>query len=180
MFRFRVYINIKGYPIILSWPLSRKVYLPFPDNYAAVDKQLTKPCKISIYMKGIYVYILKRVYKIVAKGEFSNKEQFLLLSQCFLKVVRCMALDSICMWERLYTHIWAVPRENQHCGLRKVSIRISLSMPRRLTLTDTFRLMWIFCFRNHYSIYLFPPETECIGLDKPAQADLVRYIRQSP
>ena len=27
-------------------------------------------------------------------------------------------------------------------------------MPRRLTRIDTFRLLWIFCFRNHYSIPL--------------------------
>ena len=48
--------------------------------------------------------------------------------------------------------------------LRKVSIRISLSMPRRLTRTDIFRLLWIFCFRNHYYIPLFPG-TECVGPD---------------
>ena len=30
------------------------------------------------------------------------------------------------------------------------------SMPRRLTRADTFRLLWIFCFRNHYSILLSP------------------------
>ena len=40
--------------------------------------------------------------------------------------------------------------------LRKVSTRISLSMPRRLTRIDTFRLQWIFCFRNHYSIHISP------------------------
>ena len=45
--------------------------------------------------------------------------------------------------------------------LRKVTTRISLSMPRRLTRTSTFRLLWIFNFRNHYS-------------------DLGRYITQSP
>ena len=38
--------------------------------------------------------------------------------------------------------------------LYKVSTRISLSMLRRLTRTDTFRLLWIFCFRNHYSVPL--------------------------
>ena len=40
--------------------------------------------------------------------------------------------------------------------LRKVSTRISLSMPQRLNRTDTFRLLWIFCFRNHYSLPLSP------------------------
>ena len=40
---------------------------------------------------------------------------------------------------------------------RKASTRISLSMPRRLTRTDKFRLLWTFCLRNHYSV---PPETE--------------------
>ena len=40
--------------------------------------------------------------------------------------------------------------------LHEVSTRISRSMPRRLTRTYTFRLLWIFCFRNHYSIPLSP------------------------
>ena len=38
--------------------------------------------------------------------------------------------------------------------LRNVSTRISLSIPRRLTRIDTFCLLWIFCFRNHYSLPL--------------------------
>ena len=38
--------------------------------------------------------------------------------------------------------------------LRKVSTRISLSIPHRLTRIDTFCLLWIFRFRNHYSIPL--------------------------
>ena len=36
--------------------------------------------------------------------------------------------------------------------LRKVSTRISISMPLTLTRTDLFRLLRIFCFRNLYSI----------------------------
>ena len=40
--------------------------------------------------------------------------------------------------------------------LRKVSNQISLSMPRRLTRTDTFRLLWFFCFRNNYSYTYIP------------------------
>ena len=43
----------------------------------------------------------------------------------------------------------------------------------------TFRLLWIFCFINHYSIPL-SPAMECVGPDKPAQADLGRCITQSP
>ena len=60
-------------------------------------------------------------------------------------------------------HIWSVPRENQHCRLRKVSTRM-VSMLRRLTRTDTFHLLWTLCFRNHYSI----TETECVGPEYPA------------
>ena len=45
--------------------------------------------------------------------------------------------------------------------LRKVSTRISLNMPRRLTRADTFCLLWIFCFRNHYSIPLSPRNGMC-------------------
>ena len=44
---------------------------------------------------------------------------------------------------------------------RNVSTRISLSMPRRLTRIDTFRLLWIFCFRNHYSITSIPRDGMC-------------------
>ena len=53
--------------------------------------------------------------------------------------------------------------------LRKSLTRISLSMPHRLTRIDTFRLKWIFCFRNHYSIPLSPwygmcwPGSVCAG-----------------
>ena len=49
---------------------------------------------------------------------------------------------------------------------RKVSTRISLSMPRRLTRTDTFRLLWIFCFRNHY----FTPLSTWDGMFRPGLA----------
>ena len=41
-----------------------------------------------------------------------------------------------------------------HSTRKPTSIRNSQSMPRRLTPTDTFSLLWIFCFRNHYSIPL--------------------------
>ena len=42
-----------------------------------------------------------------------------------------------------------------------MSTRISLNMPRRLTRTDTFRLLWIFFFRNHYSISQSPWDGMC-------------------
>ena len=58
--------------------------------------------------------------------------------------------------------IWSVKRENQHCGFCvKVSTRISLSMPRKPTRTDTFRLLWIFCFGNHKSIPVSPWNGMC-------------------
>ena len=41
-------------------------------------------------------------------------------------------------------------------SLRKVLTRINLSMPNRLIWTNTFHLLWIFCFRNQYSIPLSP------------------------
>ena len=44
---------------------------------------------------------------------------------------------------------------------REVSTRISLSMPCRFTQIDTFCLMLIFCFRNHYSIPLSPWDKMC-------------------
>ena len=57
-------------------------------------------------------------------------------------------------------YVRAKLRENQHCGLWT---RISPSMPRRLTRTDTFRLLWIFRFRNHYSIPLSPPRRNVLA-----------------
>ena len=62
--------------------------------------------------------------------------------------------------------------------LRKASTRIILSMPHRRTRIYTFHLLWIFCFRNHYSIY---PTLD--GMCRPDQsADSAgwsgRYITQ--
>ena len=45
--------------------------------------------------------------------------------------------------------------------LRKASTWISLSMPHRLTRLYTFRLQWIFCFKNHYSLPLSPCDGMC-------------------
>ena len=62
--------------------------------------------------------------------------------------------------------------------LRKASIRISRCMPRGLTRTYTFRFLCFFC-----TLYLYTPETECVGPDQSArtvQADLDRYITQNP
>ena len=69
--------------------------------------------------------------------------------------------------------------------LRKVSTRISLSMPRRLTWTDTFRLLWIFCFRNHYSIPLSSwdgmcrPGLACAGWSGSIHCIIIRLLFQS-
>ena len=67
----------------------------------------------------------------------------------------------------MYIYIWVNPRENRHYGaLRRESIRISQNMSRRLTRTDTFRLLRIFRFRNHYYIPLYPWNGICpSGLD---------------
>ena len=63
--------------------------------------------------------------------------------------------------------------------LRKVSTRISLSMPHRRTRIYTFRLLWVFCFRNHYSIYS-PLDVMCrpVQSARTAQADLVDTLRR--
>ena len=45
--------------------------------------------------------------------------------------------------------------------LRKALTRISLRMRRRLTRIYTFRLLWMFYFRNHYPIPLSPWEGMC-------------------
>ena len=50
--------------------------------------------------------------------------------------------------------------------LRKASTRISLSMPCRLNRTDTVRILWIFCLRNHSSIPLSPWD----GIGRPGLA----------
>ena len=99
------------------------------------------------------------------------------------------------LWERkkllintcLDTDIWQqqthLSRITRKLTLWEVSTRISLSRLRRLTRIDTFRRLWIFCFRNHYSIPLSPREGMCRpGLactDWTAQADLGRYITQA-
>ena len=46
--------------------------------------------------------------------------------------------------------------------VRKASTRISLNMSRRLTWTDTFRLLCIFCV---ITLYLYLPGAECVGPD---------------
>ena len=48
--------------------------------------------------------------------------------------------------------------------LRKVSTRISKSMPPRLIRVDIFRLQWIIC-SGKIDLYIYPPETECVGPD---------------
>ena len=66
--------------------------------------------------------------------------------------------------------------------LRKVSSQISLSMPRRLIRIDTFASC-VFSVSGLITLYLYPPDTECVGLDQYArttQADLSRYITQRP
>ena len=85
----------------------------------------------------------------------------------------------------MYTStVWADPRENQHYGLcvmyRPGSAKAC--MPRRLTRTDTVRLLWIFCFRNHYSIPLSlwdgicRPEISLHGLRILIWVDTLRRI----
>ena len=53
-------------------------------------------------------------------------------------------------------HLSRTARNPTVWTLRNVSTRISLSIPYRLIRTGTFRLLWIFCIRNHYSIHLSP------------------------
>ena len=45
--------------------------------------------------------------------------------------------------------------------LCKISNWISRSMQRRLTRSDNFRVLWNFCFRNHYSIPISPWDGMC-------------------
>ena len=54
--------------------------------------------------------------------------------------------------------------------LRKVSTRFSLRMPRRLTRTGTFHLLWIFCFGNYCAIPLSP----WLGLCRLTWVDTLR------
>ena len=47
----------------------------------------------------------------------------------------------------------------------QAAFNVICCMPRRLTRTDTFRFLWIFCFRKHYSIPLSPCDGMCqLGL----------------
>ena len=58
-------------------------------------------------------------------------------------------------FEKTYITMSRSTRKPTLWTLRKVSTRISLSMPRRLTHTYIFRLIWIFFFRTRYSIPLY-------------------------
>ena len=87
--------------------------------------------------------------------------------------VACSQKD-IPPWQlAIFPHMSCPTRKPTMWTLRKVSTRFSLSMPCRLTRTDTFRILWIVCFKSHYSIpvsrvitlYLYPPETECVRPD---------------
>ena len=66
--------------------------------------------------------------------------------------------------------------------LRKVSTRISLIMPRRLIREDILCLLWIFCFRNHYSIPLpllrrnVSARISPRGLRRPISVDTLRRV----
>ena len=60
--------------------------------------------------------------------------------------------------------------------LRKVSTRSSISMLRRLTRTDMFRLLWIFCFNNHYSIPLRRNVSVRISLRSPRRLIWIESI----
>ena len=60
--------------------------------------------------------------------------------------------------------IWAVPQENQHCGLCvKYRPESALACRAGYPGQNTFCLLWIFCFRNHYSLPLSP----CDGMCRP-------------
>ena len=69
-------------------------------------------------------------------------------------------------WSSSNRHLRRYARKPTVWIMRKVSTRNSLSLPRRLTRADTFRLLWIFCFRNHYSILLSPWD----GMRRPGLA----------
>ena len=58
---------------------------------------------------------------------------------------------------------------------RKVSTRINLGMSGELTRTYTFRLLWIFLFRESLLYTSIP-----LRRNLTAHADLSRYITQSP
>ena len=65
-----------------------------------------------------------------------------------LKVRFLITVELLCWW--LYMSLPAM--KPTLWTLCKVSTRISLSMPCKLTRIYNFRLLWIFCFRNHYAI----------------------------
>ena len=60
--------------------------------------------------------------------------------------------------------------------VRQVSTRISLSMPRRLTQTDTFRLLWFLSASEIITLYLYPPEKKCVCPDLATRPIQVFYM----
>ena len=88
------------------------------------------------------------------------------------KDIRLVRKSVICIYK------WAIPWANHILWtLRKASTQISLSMPRKLTRIDNF--LWIFFFRNHYSIPLSPLDGMCrpvsVCVDYAGRSGSIQY-----
>ena len=83
----------------------------------------------------------------------------------FFDVVSILTILNIYLLIKGWIHVlirFSYNRLKMHIQLdKRAELREKTSIPRRLTRTDFFRLLWIFCFRNHYSIPLSPWDGIC-------------------
>ena len=109
----------------------------------------------------LFAFLISKYFKILITCKWSrpilNMKESSLRNSALkeFKTKSCHVL-SYTDTNRKYTNISRPAKKQTFWPLRKESTRISLSMPRRLTRADNFRLLWIFCFRNNYSIPLSP------------------------
>ena len=100
----------------------------------------------------------------MAKEKVFIMSNFSFCNILFQKSSVVVVSESDWSWERIKeskvatstVHLSHSARKPTLRTLRKVSTRINLSVSRRLIRADIFRLLWIFCFRNHYSIPISP------------------------
>ena len=79
-------------------------------------------------------------------------------TRCFMYVVSLVPDVSFILTRE---HYLSRPVRLWLWTLRKVRIRISIIMSHRYIRMDAFHLLWIFCFRNHYSIPLSRRDGTC-------------------
>ena len=109
--------------------------------------------KVSNYRKSDILYICRK-YKHINKSHYRSRFQSVCKHENGKEVnkVVCIAKQRPSdVNDYPDAYLSSPARKPTLLTLRKVSTRISLSIPRRRTRTDSFHLLLIFYFKNHYS-----------------------------